>query len=268
MTTLPALISVLPRSALSGSTLLRTVLTTLACTALLGASPVAQAREWGWGKTLRGSGVVKTETRNVTGFTSISLSLPADTQIVQGDSEGISIESDDNILPLIETVVESGSLKIRLQDRNSSVSTKNLRIVVSAKTLEALSISGSGDLRAAKLKSPKLKASISGSGDINIASLDAETLAVSISGSGNFAAGGKLQSVESKIAGSGDIKIGKLEAQAVKVSIAGSGDATVWAKDTLTISVAGSGDVKYYGDAKVTQSIAGSGSVKRLGAAP
>ena len=228
----------------------------------------ASAWDWTWGAKVSGSGIIKTETRNVSSFTGISLSLPAKVEIVQGNTEGISIETDDNILPLIETVVEDGKLRLRFKDRNMSVSTKTLNMKVNVKTLDSLSVAGSGDLRAAKLKVANLKTSIAGSGDVRIASLDADTLIVSIAGSGDFSAGGKANAVEGKIAGSGDLKIETLAANSVKLSIAGSGDAKVWAKDTLKISVAGSGDVAYYGDAKVTQSVAGSGSVKRLGNAP
>jgi hypothetical protein len=221
-----------------------------------------------FGAKVSGSGTIKTEARAVTGFNGISLSIPAKAEIVQGASEGISIDTDDNILPLIETVVEDGKLKIRFKDRDMSVSTKTLRMTINVKNIESLSVAGSGDIQAAKLQVTTLKTSIAGSGDVRITNLDADTLIVSIAGSGDFSAGGRANTMEGKIAGSGDIKTEKLATNNVKVSIAGSGDAKVWAKDTLKISVAGSGDVAYYGDAKVSQSVAGSGSVKRLGNAP
>ena len=231
------------------------------------ATPAA-AWDWNFGAKVSGSGNIKTETRNVSGFTGISLSLPANVEIIQGGSEGIVIETDDNILPLIETVVDNGSLKIRFKERNMSVNTKTFNITINVKTIDNLSVAGSGDVRAAKLQVAKLKTSIAGSGNVHITSLDADTLTLSIAGSGDFSAGGKASVVEGKVAGSGNMKIGALAANSVKLSIAGSGDATVWAKDTLTVSVAGSGDVTYYGDARVSQSVAGSGSVKRLGSTP
>ncbi|MEP7157380.1 MAG: head GIN domain-containing protein [Betaproteobacteria bacterium] len=234
---------------------------------LLALSPAAHADFW-TGKSIKGSGVIKSETRNVSGFTGVSLAVPAKLEIVQGASESLTIEGDDNIVPLIETVVENGTLKIRFTEKNTSITTKALKAVLNVKTLELLSVAGSGDIRAAKLQAGNLKTSISGSGDINIASLDADMLKLSIAGSGSVTAAGKAKNVEANVAGSGDVKLGKLEAAIAKASIQGSGDVTVWAKDSLTVSVAGSGDVKYYGDAKVTKSVAGSGSVKRLGTAP
>ena len=228
----------------------------------------AQALDWGWGKSVAGSGNIKTENRTVSGFSTISLNLPAMVELRQGDNESLTIETDDNLIPLIETVVEDGKLKLRPMERNTNFKTKTMKIVVNFKNIDALSVAGSGDFRADGLKTTALKASIAGSGDIRIKSLSADLLKISIAGSGDFMASGKVNTVESSIAGSGNIRTDKLEAKDVKVSVAGSGDATVWATQSIKVSVAGSGDIKYYGDAAVTKSVAGSGSITRLGAAP
>ena len=248
-----------------------TTLIAIPLVAVLGTfSMTAQAWDWGfgWGKNVSGSGNIKTETRNVSGFTSIALNLPATVELRQGTTEGLTIESDDNLLPLIETVVESGSLKLRPMEKNTHLKTKTMKLIVNFKTIDTLAVAGSGDFVASSLKTASLKASIAGSGDVRIKSLTTDYLKISIAGSGDFTAGGKATVLEASIAGSGDIRADKLEAKNVKVSVAGSGDAAVWATETLKVSVAGSGDVKYYGDAQLTKSIAGSGSATRMGAAP
>ena len=238
--------------------------------AAAGASSVVHAVEWNFGfwKSVSGSGTIKSETRAVSGFSGISLSVNGLVEIQQGSAEGVTIETDDNLLPLLETVVEHGTLKIRPVTRNTSFRTKKLKFIVYVKTIESLDIAGAGDIRADALKASALKTSIAGSGDIRIKSLDTGALSVSIAGSGDFTAGGRAASMDASIAGSGDIKTGNMETNAVEISIAGSGDATVWARETLKVSVVGSGDVKYYGDAQVKKSIGGAGSIKRLGAAP
>lgn len=238
--------------------------------AAVGASSEALAADWNplaW-KSVAGSATIKTETREVSGFTGIALSLNAALEIRQGGSEGLSIETDDNILPLIETVVENATLKIRHKSRNTLSPTKGLKIVVNAKNLDRIDVAGGGDIFAERLWAAALKAGVSGSGDIRIKSLEAEVLKISIAGSGDFEAAGSVARMHASIAGSGDIKAGKLDAKAVELKIAGSGDAIVWARDSLKLRIAGSGDVAYYGDARVQKSIAGSGSVKRLGASP
>ncbi len=228
------------------------------------------AWEWSWGgKSVSGSGVIKSETRDVSGFTGIALSLPGKVTITQGSKEGVTIEADDNFLPLIETVVERGTLRIRTTERDVSFKGKiKLNIAVNAITIDSLSVAGSGDIIADQLNSPKLKASVAGSGDVNIKALTSDTVTISIAGSGDLHLGGTANQLEGQIAGSGTVKADRLKTKDVRLKIAGSGDAAVWATDNLKVSVAGSGDIRYWGDAKVSQSVAGSGSIKRLGAAP
>jgi Putative auto-transporter adhesin, head GIN domain len=208
------------------------------------------------------------ENRPVAGFSAIELSAPLKLELVQGDSESLVLEGDESALADLETVVENGSLHIRTKSRFSAPWHSKVRAFVTAKTIEALGVSGSGDIATQALRSPSLKISIAGSGDIRIASLTSTNLKVSVSGSGDVDVAGKADDVETHISGSGDVKAGKLEARAAKVSIAGSGDATVWAKDSLAVSIAGSGDVRYYGDPAIRKSILGSGSVRRVGTSP
>lgn len=247
-------------------------LKTITALALAGALslPGLPALAWDWtpGKVVLGSGqVIKTQ-RQVSSFKSLTLELPANVEIVQGDTEGVLIETDDNIAPLIETVVENEQLKIRPARRFTAFKTKTTRITIHARAMDNISISGSGEVKAQKLQSSALAIQISGSGDIRIATLDVDTLSVSISGNGDFQASGRADSVQTSIAGSGNIKTARLAAKNVKLSIAGSGNAQVWANQTLSISIAGSGNVDYHGDATVSQSVMGSGRIRKVGATP
>ena len=65
------------------------------------ASVFASACDWSFGAKVSGSGNIESEARNVSSFTGVSQSVPAKAEIVQGGSEGVSIEPQDNILPLI-----------------------------------------------------------------------------------------------------------------------------------------------------------------------
>lgn len=224
--------------------------------------------DWYSGPTTTGSGHVASESRDVGAFTGVALALDGVVEISNAARDSVAVEADDNILPLIETVVENGTLQIRFKDKFRSIRAANIRIVVTARAIDALVVSGSGDIRAETLKSAALTARIAGSGDIRIARLDSPSLVASISGSGDLTVGGSIDSLAASIAGSGNLKTGKLEVKRASVKIAGSGYAKVWARETLAVSIAGSGDVDYYGDAAVTQSVAGRGTIKRLGTAP
>ncbi|MEO8752316.1 MAG: head GIN domain-containing protein [Casimicrobiaceae bacterium] len=212
---------------------------------------------------ITGSGVAKTETRPASGFHAVVLGVPAKVELRQGATEGLSITGDENIVPLIETVVENGSLKIRWKDKdNTSIDFKNLEIVVNAKNIDVVTVGGSGNVHANELKTGDLRMTIGGSGQIAVDKLEADTVRASIAGSGGLIAAGRASSLDVSMAGSGDLEAGKLESRRVKVTLQGSCRAAVWAKDILQATIAGSGEVTYRGSPQVSQTIAGSGSVR------
>jgi hypothetical protein len=206
----------------------------------------------------------------VSGFSAIRLAVPAKMEVIQGETESVTVEGSEEDLAKIEVLVEDGVLQIRARERNTRWSSRNttFRITANAKRVESLGISGSGDILAKSLRTPAIKLAISGSGDIRIPALDTQKTTVSISGSGDVLVGGKTGSLDSHISGSGTVKAEKLDSRQATVSISGSGDAVLWARESLQVKIAGAGDVRYYGDPTVEKRIAGSGSVKRLGLAP
>lgn len=217
-----------------------------------------------------GSGVVKTETRNVSEFHRIALGVPATVELHQGGPDGVSITGEDNVVPLVETVVDNGTLKIRWSGRRdySIDTTRDITIVVNARTIDGLAIAGAGRIHAVRLKTNAFHASLAGSGGVSIDSLDADSASTSIDGSGELKAAGRADVLEASIAGSGSLSAAKLKTNRARITLAGSGDASVWATETLAARIAGSGEVKYYGTPQVSSTVAGSGAVRQAGNAP
>lgn len=235
---------------------------------LLQAAP-AQAEEWSIGSTrISGSGKIEKQNRVVGNFNGVSISVPANVELIQDNTEGVSIETDDNLLPQIEAVVERGDLKIRTVKRNTRLDTRTLNIVVRLKNIDRISLGGSGTISAAKLHAAKLGVNLGGIGNVEIKALETDDLSIALGGSGGMKAAGTANSVSVSIGGSGKIDTGNLKANSVDISIGGSGRLTVAARDRLSLAVAGSGEVGYYGDPQISKSVVGSGSLKRLGAFP
>jgi hypothetical protein len=190
------------------------------------------------------------ETRPVEDFTEVGLSAPVDVHVSLGAVPSLTFEGEAETIARLETVVESGRLKIRVKpgEKNWNWSRKPTRAIVVARRIDALAVAGSGDITASGMQGEALKVSIAGSGDVRV--------------------NGKVEGLTASIAGSGDIRASDLEAQRVKVTIAGSGDATVRARQALSVNVSGSGDVRYYGDPTIEKTILGSGSVRRASGPP
>ncbi|MBX3637642.1 MAG: DUF2807 domain-containing protein [Rubrivivax sp.] len=214
-----------------------------------------------------GSGNVATDTRSVGEFQAVAQQGSIDVTVRQGATPSVTVSADDNLLPLVETVVESGrngaTLVVRVK-RGERISTRNkLAVEIVTPKLVALASAGNGDLRVENFQTPSLKLAISGSSDARLNGLTADELGISISGSGDVRGSGQAGKLTISIAGSGDVKLPDLRADEVQVTIAGSGDAEVHAAKTLKVRIAGSGDVVYSGDATPDTSVAGSGSVRR-----
>ncbi|NYE60979.1 hypothetical protein FHW58_002131 [Duganella sp. 1224] len=252
----------------------RRILTSLLLSAgLLAAAPVmvAQAGPLSWlggGERVQGSGKIVKQNREVGHFSALSIGISSDVDIRLGNTEGVIVETDDNLQPLIETRVEDGTLRIRPAKNNLRVDTRNMKIIVMARTLDKLSIGGSGNVSADKLRGEKLTIDVGGSGSVNIGQMDSESVSIALGGSGSLKAAGNTERLQVSIGGSGKVQVGQLQSRDAVVSIGGSGQATVWAKKSLNLSVAGSGDIHYYGDPQISKSVMGSGSIQRLGGAP
>lgn len=230
---------------------------------------VVASLSFGFAEAATGSGRMATEQRTASDFEAIALSGSMDIVVRQGSKEGVEIQADDNLLPLIETVVEPGSngrtLQIRFKRGERIYNHGQIRVTVDVIKLTAVVTAGSGDIFVDGLKTPSFKLTISGSSDAKLNGLVvAEALEVRISGSGDVLAAGSAKSVKLSIAGSGDAKLAGLQADDVQVRIAGSGDASVTANKSLDVSVAGSGDVRYGGNVTaIKTSMAGSGTLSR-----
>jgi hypothetical protein len=220
----------------------------------------------GW-SAVKGNGVKRSEPRNVSDFTGIAMSVPGHLDVRLGPTESITVESDENILPLIETTVSRGTLHIRTA-RGKDIDPQVLRIVVQARQLDSLSLGGSGSISGDGLRAASLKVDLGGSGSVSLQRADFNELSVSVGGSGRVNLGGRATTLKVSVAGSGNVAAASLQADEAKVSIAGSGLATVSARSSLRVSIAGSGSVRYQGDPKLERSIAGSGDVQRIGPLP
>jgi Putative auto-transporter adhesin, head GIN domain len=214
----------------------------------------------------KGSGKQVTETRTVAEFQAVATSGSMDLVVRQG-AQGVLVQADDNLLPLLETVVENSrhgsTLLVRWKKGERIYNTGKVLVTVTTPKLSAVSNSGSGDIRVETFSTPGLVVSLSGSGDARLDNLTTDELSIAISGSSDVIGKGRAGKVSIAISGSGDVKLADLAADDVTVKIAGSGDAAVNANKTLAVSIAGSGDVSYTGNPSMTTKVAGSGSVQK-----
>jgi Putative auto-transporter adhesin, head GIN domain len=197
----------------------------------------------GFGGTVTGSGNVKTESRNVSGFQAVSLSGVGNLTIDQNGTESLTVEAEDNLLPYIQTDVQGNRLIIGSKDNTSLNPTKPINYRLTVKDLNSIDLSGAGKITGADINTPKLMVNVSGAGDITLTG-KADSQDINLSGAGNY---------------HGDNLAGK----DVKITTSGAGSAVVQVSDTLDATVSGAGAVRYIGDPQVKQNVSGAGSVSK-----
>jgi Putative auto-transporter adhesin, head GIN domain len=213
--------------------------------------------------TISGSGKMVDAARKVGAFSVLRLDSSVDVHARQGATPGVTVHADDNIEPLIETVVDGDTLIVRLRKNVSFRTNHDITVDVVFASLTAAQQHGSGNLHIDRLSGPKFESSIAGSGDLQIDSAQLGSFALSVAGSGDVAISGSADEARFGVAGSGDINARNFTAKRVSVSISGSGDAHVNATEAIDAKVAGSGDVTYSGHPHdVSRRVSGSGSIE------
>lgn len=214
---------------------------------------------------IKGSGVLKTETRTISGAEKIKAVGSFDVEITPGTETSLKVEGDDNLISRIITEKKDGYLVIKMEDDINYSTENKLVVYITTPQLEAVSLAGSGNVvtKGKFTGSDKLKVSLSGSGNADI-QVNTPSIQANIAGSGDIKIVGETKDVSIKIAGSGNFIGDELRAENADAHIAGSGDIKIFADVKLDAHIAGSGSIMYLGNATVIQKVAGSGEVKKL----
>jgi hypothetical protein len=209
------------------------------------------------------------QNRDVPSFSEISMRVSGRVYLEQGDRQSVRVVASESMLDEIITEVKDRSLVIRFKSTNLFMRSFNpgkIEIYVTVPEINALSVSGSGDITADnEINTRILDLSVSGSGNIRFEQLVADRVKAGISGSGNVQVNdGRAEGLTVTVSGSGSYKGADFEVSDVDVRISGSGNCTVHAGESLKARVSGSGNVVYAGNPSVDTSVVGSGRVKKL----
>lgn len=124
----------------------------------------------------------KKETRPVSGFTGIDASSVFDITVAKGNTESLTIEADNEVMPYVRSEVQNGVLHLYLDNKKDIRDIKLLKATLVMKDLDNVSLSGACKLTAGDLFTPdKFKAGCSGASKLTV-SLITKQLGVEMSG--------------------------------------------------------------------------------------
>lgn len=217
-------------------------------------------------KKINGKGDVVREVRNIYGFTGVSLSVDANTYIRQDTFYKVEILAQQNVLDVIESPLEGGTLVIKLKDHTILGKHDPITVYITSPELNSLNISGSGNIEGNTcLSGVSLNLVISGSGNIRLPGIQMKDIQSNISGSGNISiVEGNVSKEDLNISGSGSIDLLGIVSDTVYARISGSGNIRVTSERFLDGTISGSGNVYYMGSPVVNAHISGSGAIIHL----
>lgn len=194
-------------------------------------------------ESIKGEGDAQEETRQVTSFNGLMVDGQYQILAEIGSPQKISIISNKNLLPYIQTSVDNKTLHVESKAKVQLYPTVQQQINLTSPNIEALTLAGESTFKLSNLNTKQFKVVLAGANQLQLA--------------------GKAEDVKITVEGTSSVDAKALTAKHVDVVINGTGTILVNPKETLNVVINGSGTVVNYGkDAKVQQIVNGAGKIE------
>lgn len=202
---------------------------------------------------ITGNGKVVAEVRELQPFHAVSMEGVFNVTLTQGTKESVQVEGDENILPVIITVVENDTLKVKMKDNTSIQKMSKLNVNITLVSISNLNSQGVGSLKCTDtLRLKDLQLNLEGVGNTEL-NLVANQLTVTSNIVGTLSLAGMVQEAFIDHDGVGALKAFDLQTGKMTLHSNGVGAAEIFASQEIIIDASGVGGVKYKGGAAKQQ---------------
>jgi hypothetical protein len=189
----------------------------------------------------RGSGEVKSETRQASAFSRIDVTAGIGVTVRIGSAQTLEVRAQENILPLIATDVQGATL--RIHSTQGYTTSEGVHVTIVTPALAGISMSGGSQGQ--------------------IAGIAADDLEIELSGGSGLTASGTARTVTAKASGGSRGTLSDLSATTVTVVMTGGSTAIVRASEEVRGSASGGSRVTVVGAAKLNVQASGGSDVRR-----
>lgn len=217
----------------------------MAMAALLAASG-CDATLVGAGVTVKGSGVVKEEARDLSGFTGLDISSSFEATATIGPKAEVTLGAEDNLLPLIKTEVRDGRLVVGLASGQTIRATKPLKIKVVMPSLDFVAARGASKLAASAGEASTFRVESSGASTVEVTGLTADAIEVTAEGASRVTLEGRARRLTLDASGASKVVAVASAFESAKVDVSGASKAEVNVTGSIDGEVSGASslDVK------------------------
>lgn len=175
-----------------------------------------------------GSGVIKTDSRNIVGFKKIRAESAIDLAVSVTNGYSVVVKAGEDVIADVITRLDGDTLVISLKDKTNSKS--KISVSVTMPALEGLDLTGATNATVTGVK--------------------ADELTVSATGAAKAKLDGVAKVLKIKALGASEVDAEGLTANKAEVDAVGASKIIVSATDELTASAAGASGVTYVGEPK------------------
>ena len=181
------------------------------------------------------------EARTVGAFHAIDVAGTLKVEVTVGKAAHVEVAGDADLVGKITATVKDGVLVLDTPRRMRNHS--HLRATVTLPALDAITISGTADMK--------------------VGGITGDRLAVNVTGTGQLDLAGTTTSLSVAVGGTGQIDAGTLATKDARIDVRGTGQATLRAVESVEIKISGTGSVDILGNpARVQKSVTGTGAVQ------
>jgi len=215
--------------------------------------------------SVRGNGVPAEVHRDAQGFREIQATGPYRLEVHKDASFQVTVRGDSNIVPLVQTRVDSATLFISVS--RPIQPEVPLVVTLSLPSLDAASIAGAVSATVDAFGGPDLRFSVAGSSELEASGIQVDRLAAEVAGASSAQLAGHAREARIAVTGASHVQAEALTAETADVQLIGASSLALGPCTTLTGNAGGASSVIYHGTPESAAGLAAdlSSSVQILG---
>jgi len=215
------------------------------------------------GGGVEGNGILKEETREAAPFDKIEVSGAFEIFVRPGNYSAVTIKTDENLLPIIESYVKNGRLRLSTKEKISNF--EKLEVYLTMQEFNGADLSGACSIMGRGALSGKdVEFDFSGAVETEL-ELNCESVKADMSGACELTLMGGADKAEFEMSGAGEINALEFETRECRIDMSGAGEADVFVTQKLDVDVSGAAEIRYKGDpAEINRNVSGAASIEPI----
>ena len=215
------------------------------------------------GERIYGDGHVTTRDANVGSFNSVDVSGALEAHISQGSGNSVKVETDQNLLDLVEIFTDGNTLVARTKKGYNLQPSRKIVVYITAPEFKSINVSGASKIVADNaISGNEMHLGASGASHISM-EVNGGKISSDLSGASSLSLKGQTTDFDLQASGASHSNCYELVAENAMIDVSGASSAEITANKNLRAEASGASHVRYKGNASVNSNTSGAGSVKR-----